>query len=129
MKSGNFGKNYKNLSNSIGPRSNRRDLWIDILTYSSNMTGNWLLSKQIFYTSILPTAERNPVLFAQWVHEMVEKSGIKIKSKAEFIEALDYLGKFDGRINKIGIRKALYHLFQAGLGESEYANRALANSA
>ncbi len=129
MKSGNFGKNYKYFSNSIGPRNNRRDLWIDILTYSSNMTGNWLLSKQIFYTSILPTAERNPVLFAEWVKEMVEKSGIKIKSKAEFLEALDYLKKFNGKTDKMGIRQALYHLFEAGLGESEYANRALVNSA
>ncbi len=129
MKSNNFAKNYQYFDNNIEPRNNSKELWTDILTYSSNLTGNWLLSKHIFYNSIVPTAEKNPAMFARWVKEMVKKSGIKIKSRAEFVEAMNHLRKLNGKRDKTGIRQALYHLFDAGLDESAYANRALKNSA
>ncbi|OGI02046.1 MAG: hypothetical protein A2Y25_04100 [Candidatus Melainabacteria bacterium GWF2_37_15] len=128
-KSDNFIKNYPASVINIEPRNNSIDLWRDILTYSVNLSGNWMLSKQVFYVCIAPTAEKNPARFAAWIMEMVNKSDIKIKSRAEFIEAIDYLRKLDGKTDKSGIKKALYHLFQSGLAESLYASRALKNSA
>ena len=105
------------------------DLWRDILTYSVNLSGNWMLSKQVFYVCIAPTAEKNPAKFAKWIKEMVNKSDIKIKSRAEFIEAINSLRKLNGKTDKSSVRRAIYQLFQSGLVESLYASRALRNSA
>ena len=111
----------------IEPRNKSVDLWKDIQTYSSNLAGNWMLSKHIFYFCIVPTAEKNPEMFAKWIKEMVDKSGVKIKAKSEFIEGINYLTNNSGKKNRSGIRRALYHLFRSGLEESIYASRALQN--
>lgn len=129
MKQSNFAKNYQYFSNDIGPRNSCKDLWNDILTYSLNLNGNWLLSKQVFYHSIAPTAEKNPAKFAGWIKKMVKKSGVRIKSRAEFFHAIDYLTRLEGKRDETGVRQALYHLFESGLDESVYANIALRNSA
>ncbi|HSA07161.1 MAG TPA: hypothetical protein P5556_08265 [Candidatus Gastranaerophilales bacterium] len=106
-------------------RNNPIDVWKDFLTYSSNLNGNWLYSKQIFYSYILPTAEKNPVQFAKWIKKMVKKSGIKIKSKSEFIEAIKYLSGIKGKNERQDIKKALYSLLNSGLEEPTYALNAL----
>lgn len=117
MNKHNFLKNYQVQNSNIEPRDNSKELWMDILSYSSNLPGNWLLSKQIFYFYIVPTAEKNPARFARWIEEMVVTSGIKIKSRSEFTDAINYLRKLDGKTDKSGVRQALYYLFDSGLGE------------
>ena len=123
-----FTKTYKNLSKDFEPRNNPVDLWKDLFTYSSNLNGNWLLSKRIFYDCIVPTAEKNPLQFAKWVKKMVEKSGMKIKSRAEFIEAINYLRKIKNTNNNEEVKIALYYLLDSGLEEPTYALRALNNN-
>lgn len=129
MRSSNFEKNYLSFNHETEPRNSCKDVWKDILTYSSNLNGNWLLSKDVFYSSIVPTAEKNPAKFAEWMKKMVKKSGVRIKSRAEFLKAINYLSRHQGRSEQLGVRQALYHLFEAGLDESVYSYMALKNSA
>lgn len=123
-----FTENSKNFSENFEPRSNSLEVWKDLLTYSSNLSGNWYLSQQIFYNSIVPTAEKDPVKFAKWIKDMVKKSGIKIKSQSEFREAIIYLKKIKGKNDKNEIKKALYYLMESGLEQPIYALKALRNN-
>lgn len=109
-------------------RDNCLDVWNDVLLYSSNLNGNWALSREVFYRHMVPTAEKNPVMFARWMNKLVKSSGLKIKSRAGFVKALDYLRKVK-RKNTIGVKKALFILFEAGLSEPLYAIKALNNKA
>lgn len=118
---------FTNNSKSFNLRNNPVDAWVDILNYSSNLPGNWMLSKHIFYTCIVPTAEKNPALFAKWIREMVRKSGTKIKSRSEFLEAINNLRKIKGKTHNDEVKKALYYLLDSGLEEPTYAQRALNN--
>lgn len=129
MKSSSFIKNYNVFNNNIEPRNSSIELWRDILNYSSNLPGNWLLSKHIFYSNIVPTAERSPAKFALWIKEMVKKSGVKIKARSEFIKAINYLIKLEGKADRSGVKRALYHLFESGISDSACSNPILRNSA
>src|SRR6056297_973730 len=82
--SGGFDKN-------LNCRNNHIDVWTDLFNYSSNLNGNWMRSRQIFYDYILPTAEEDPVQFAKWIRKMVKQSGLKIKSRSEFINSIKSL--------------------------------------
>ncbi len=115
------------LKKEFRSRNNPIDTWVDILNYSSNLHGNWLLSKHIFYTCIVPTAERNPALFARWIKEIVQKSGVKLKSQSEFIDAINILSNLNGRTDSSKIKKALYYLFDSGLQEPGCVETALNN--
>lgn len=106
-------------------QNNPIELWKDLLNYSSNLRGNWMFSKHIFYTRILPLAEKDPEIFAKWVRDMVKKSGTKIKSKSEFFEAIKYLRKLKGNSSKNEVKRALYYLLNSGLDEPTHALRAL----
>ena len=106
---------FNNYSGNFKSRNNPIDLWKDMLTYSSNLNGNWLLSKQVFYNCIVPTAEKDPVLFAKWINKMVKKSGVKIKSRADFLEAINYLRKSKHPRNHDEIKRVLYYLLESGL--------------
>lgn len=123
-----FTGNSENFSENFEPRNNSLDVWKDLLTYSSNLPGNWHLSQRIFYNCIVPTAEKDPARFAQWVKEMVKQSGIKIKSQSEFKEALIHLNNSQHTENKNEIKKALYYLLDSGLEQPIYALKALRNN-
>jgi len=123
-----FNNYSKNLKKDYYSRNNPIDVWRDIFNYSANLPGNWLFSKHIFYSYILPTAEKNPAKFAKWIRAMVKKSGIKIKSNSEFVEALNHLSRIKGKDDRSEIKKALYYLLDSGLEEPEYAQQALLNS-
>ncbi len=125
-----FNKYSENFNESSESRNSPVEVWKDILTYSSSLHGNWLLSKHIFYNYILPTAKKDPVKFAGWIREMVKKSGTKIKSRSEFIAAINSLRRTKGKNdNTTEIKKALYYLLNSGLEEPSYASKALNNSA
>jgi len=113
---------------SFEEKDNYIDVWKDVLTYSSNLNGNWGISMQVFYESMVPTAQKDPAKFARCMHRMVKSSGLKIKSRAGFIKALLYLRKLKRKTNKNGIKKALFNLFEAGLSEPVYALKALGES-
>lgn len=123
-----FDSYSKNFKASAISRNNPIEVWKDILNYSTNLHGNWMLSRHIFYAYIVPTAERNPAQFAEWIKEMVKKSGVKIKSKSEFFLAINYLSKINNSSNKDDIKKALYYLLDSGLEEPVYALHALNNT-
>jgi len=125
MGSGYF--NRDNFSENFEYRNNPIDLWKDMLTYSANLNGNWLLSKHVFYNRIVPTAEKNPALFARWIRIMVKRSGIKIKTRSEFLEAIKYLRKIKHSRNHREIKRILYSLLDSGLEEPSYALKALGN--
>jgi len=101
------------------------DVWKDVLKYSSNLNGNWGVSMQVFYEKMVPAAQKDPAKFARWMHRLVKKSGLKIKSRAGFIRALLLLRKLKRKSNKSSIKKALFNLFEAGLNEPAYAKKAL----
>ncbi len=114
-------------SDSFEVRDNYRDVWQDILLYATNINGNWLFSRQVFYENMVPTAENNPAKFARWINELVKTSGVKIKSRAGFIKSLNYLRKIK-RSNRDNVKKALFDLLEAGLDQPLYALRALKKS-
>ena len=119
---------YSNDFNSnFEERDNYLDVWKDVLLYSSNLNGNWGVSRQVFYESMVPTAEKNPAKFARWINVLVKTSGIKIKSRAGFLKSLNYLRKLQKHATKDDIQKALFNLFEAGLNEPLYALKALKN--
>jgi len=122
-----FNKNFGSFSENFESRNNPIDVWKDMLTYSSNLNGNWLLSKQVFYNCIVPTAEKNPALFARWIRIMVKKSGKKIKSRSDFLAAINYLRKIKNSKNHREIKRILYSLLDSGLEEPTYAFNALGN--
>lgn len=93
-------------------------IWNDIINYSLNLNGNWLFSRHIFYFNIIPTVEKDPAGFAEWVREMVKKSGIRLKSRSGFAKAINLLKKLNAREDKRGIGIALYYLFESGLEEA-----------
>jgi hypothetical protein len=109
---------YYNHNESFESRDNFVDAWKDIMSYASNLKGNWPLSQLIFYNCIVPTAEKNPEQFAGWIHEMVRKSNIKIKSRALYLSAIRCMKKLKGKRSSTGIKKALYDLLESGLEES-----------
>jgi len=113
-------------ANNFEIRDNYLDVWNDILLYASNINGNWLFSQQIFYETMVPTAEKNPARFARWINEMVKTSGVKIKSRAGFIKSLNYLRKIK-RKNKNNIKMALFEMLESGLNQPLYALRAIKN--
>ncbi|NLF84413.1 MAG: hypothetical protein GX568_10615 [Candidatus Gastranaerophilales bacterium] len=106
-------------------RDNPIDVWKDILSYSSNLNGNWMFSKEIFYNRLVPTAEKNPELFARWIRIMVKKSGVKIKSRSEYLEALKYLRSIKNRNARNKIRRILYTLLNSGIEEPSCISRIL----
>ena len=119
---------YSNDFNSnFEERDNYLDVCKDVLLYSSNLNGNWGVSMQVFYKNMVPTAEKDPAKFARWINELVKSSGVKIKSRAGFLKALNYLRKLQKSNNKKDIKKALFSLFEAGLNEPLYALKALNN--
>jgi hypothetical protein len=129
MKS-NYFIGYSNDFNAdFEARDNYLDVWKDVLLYSSSLHGNWLLSRQVFYESMVPTAEKDPAKFANWISKMVKTSGLKIKSRAGFLRALVYLRRLKRSTDKDEIKKALFNLFDSGLNEPLYAIKALNNQA
>lgn len=127
MKS-NYFVGYSNSNEDFEARDNYLDVWKDVLLYSSNLNGNWLLSRQVFYESMVPTAERDPAAFARWINGLVRASGIKIKSRGGFLRALVYLRRLRKNTDKNDIKKALFSLFESGLNEPTYALKALKNT-
>jgi len=129
MKSNYFIGYGNDFNSNFEERDNCLDVWKDVLLYSSNLHGNWGVSRQVFYKSMVPTAEKDPAKFARWINELVKTSGIKIKSRAGFLRALNYLRKLQKSNDKNEIKKALFSLFEAGLNEPNYALKALKNQA
>ncbi|MEI8388978.1 MAG: hypothetical protein WCG23_03725 [bacterium] len=128
MKSNYFIGYSNDFNSNFEEKDNYLDVWKDVLIYSSNLQGNWGVSRQVFYESMVPTAEKDPAKFARWINELVKSSGIKIKSRAGFLKSLNYLRKLQKKNNKNEIKKALFSLFEAGLNEPLYALKALKNS-
>jgi hypothetical protein len=118
-------KQSNNFNKDLECRNNPVDVWKDILSYSSNLNGNWMFSKEIFYNRLVPTAEKNPELFARWIRVMVKKSGVKIKSRSEYMEALKYLRRIKNKNARNKIRQVLYTLLNSGLEEPSSINRVL----
>ena len=116
---------HRSFDNMSEVRDNCFDVWNDVLLYSSNLNGNWVLSREVFYRNMVPTAEKDPAKFARWINRLVKTSGIKIKSRAGFIRALNYLRKLNKTSDDADIKKALFNLFEAGLNEPLYASKAL----
>jgi len=110
--------------NKLSIRENSLDVWLDLFLYAQNLSGNWMTSREIFFNCIVPTAERNPQLFAKWVNSMVRVSGLKIKHRSAFYGSLSTLRKFKGK-NDYEVRKALTNLIASGLEEPDYAKNAL----
>lgn len=124
MKSDKFTGGYGSFDD-FEIRDNCFDVWNDVLRYSSNLNGNWALSREVFYRNMVPTAEKDPAMFARWMNKLVKTSGVKIKSRAGFLQAINYLRKFNDAGDKADIKKALFNLFEAGLNDSLYASKAL----
>ncbi len=127
MKSNNYVGYSDEFNKNFEERDNDLDVWKDVFIYSSNLNGNWNISMQIFYKSIVPTAKKDPAKYARWINRLVRASGIKIKSRAGFLKALYYLRKLKKHNNKKYIKKALFSLFEAGLNEPLYALKAINN--
>lgn len=115
----------ENFNGNFEAKDNYMEVWNDVFLYSSNLNGNWIKSRQVFYESMVPTAEKNPSKFARQIHELVKASGLKIKSRAGFIRALNYLRKIHKKNKRNEIKKALFSLFEAGLNEPLYALKAI----
>ena len=116
---------YSSFDDMSKIRDNCFDAWNDVLLYSSNLKGNWGVSREVFYKYMVPTAEKDPAKFARWMNRLVKTSGVKIKSRAGFIKALNYLRKLNKNSDNADIKKALFSLFEAGLNEPLYASKAL----
>ena len=129
MKSNYFIGYGNDFNSNFEERDNCLDVWKDVLLYSSSLHGNWGVSRQVFYKSMVPTAEKDPAKFARWMNELVKTSGIKIKSRAGFLRSLNYLRKSQKNNDKNEIKKALFSLFEAGLNEPLYALKAIKNQA
>ncbi|OGH96107.1 MAG: hypothetical protein A2039_07800 [Candidatus Melainabacteria bacterium GWA2_34_9] len=127
MKSNYFIGYGNDFNSNFEERDNCLDVWKDVLLYSSSLHGNWGVSRQVFYKSMVPTAEKDPAKFARWMNGLVKSSGIKIKSRAGFLRSLNYLRKLQKNANKDDIQKALFSLFEAGLNEPLYALKAIKN--
>ena len=111
----------------INIRDNPVDLWSDYLSYACNLYGNWFVSRDIFLRNLVPTAEKNPALFAKWIDDMVKISGVKILQKSSYISSLK-LSRKTGMYEKHApsdIKKALTLLFNAGLDKPIYAKKAI----
>lgn len=129
MSSNYFVGNSFDFNSKFEERDNCLDVWKDVLLYSSSLKGNWLISRQVFYKSMVPTAVKHPVKFARWINELVKTSGLKIKSRAGFLRSLNYLRKMKNNTNENDVQKVLFNLFEAGLNEPLYAIKALNNQA
>lgn len=114
-----------NFDNNFEVRDNYLDVWKDVLLYSSCLNGNWVISRRVFYESIVPTAEKSPAVFARWINKLVKTSGLKIKSRSGFLQALKNLRKFHKKNNRSDIKKVLFGLLESGLNEPSYAIKAL----
>lgn len=112
---------------STNARNNHLDLWSDFLSYAENLNCNWLVSQDIFRNSIVPTAQKDPMLFARWVRTMVKSSGRKIKSRTIFAKSLKILRKFKNQnaSNNSELSIVITELLEAGLKEPSYAKLAI----
>jgi hypothetical protein len=119
--------NYSYDNSDEQVRDNHIEVWSDLFYYAQNLKGNWLVSQEIFRTFIVPTAERNPLLFAKWVDDMVRISGLRIRSRALFARALKFIrrSRFLKKQDKNALSRALTELINAGLDEPVYAQRAI----
>lgn len=129
MNSNSFVGHSFDFNSDFEERDNCLDVWKDVLLYSSSLKGNWLISRQVFYKSMVPTAVKHPAKFARWINGLVKTSGIKIKSRAGFLESLNYLRKMTKDTSENDVQKVLFNLFEAGLNEPLYAIKALNNQA
>lgn len=120
-----FSENY--ITENTDVRNSSLQVWDDLFLYASNLRGNWLLSKEIFYKNLLPTAEKDPALFAESVANMVQTSGLKIKYDSTYKKSLNLLRKFRRfrKDKKNFIKRVLTGLFLSGLNEPLYAQSAL----
>jgi|GEM_PF-2332124 len=116
-----------NQTNFNVVRNDPLALWDDIFHYASNLKGNWFVSQDIFNHYLLPTAEKNPIMFAKWVDDMVKVSGLKIKCHSSFLKSLRHLKRFNflKKSNRANLKKVLVNLFNAGLCEPKIAKIAL----
>jgi len=119
--------NYSYDNSDEQVRDNHIEVWSDLFYYAQNLKGNWLVSQEIFRTFIVPTAEKNPLLFAKWVDDMVRISGLRIRSRALFARALKFIrrSRFLKKQDKNALSRAITELINAGLDEPIYAQRAI----
>lgn len=118
------------LTSNVEPKNNYFQVWDDVFTYADNLKCNWLVSKEIFNSRILPKAIENPEQYADLINEMVIASGKKLKRPGTLKKALRILKKLKiakKRGEKI-LRSALVELFNSGIEEPDFAKRALTNA-
>lgn len=118
------------LTSNREPKNNYFQAWDDVFTYADNLKCNWLVSKEIFNSRILPKAIENPEQYADLINEMVIVSGEKLKRPGTLQKALRVLRKLKiakKRGEKI-LRSALVELFNSGIEEPDFAKRALTNA-
>ncbi|MDD3013064.1 MAG: hypothetical protein PHC34_05115 [Candidatus Gastranaerophilales bacterium] len=122
-----LGDESENQLNSKVVRNDPLSLWDDIFHYAANLNGNWHVSQDIFNRYLLPTAEKNPIMFAKWVNDMVKVSGLKIKCHSSFFKSLRHIKRFNflKKSNRAELKKVLVCLFNAGLCEPKIAKIAL----
>lgn len=103
------------------------DLWNDIFEYANNLSGNWMISQEIFRKKIVPTAEQNPMKFAKWVDDMVKVSGLKIKSRNMFARSLRFIRRFKNlkNVSRNELSKAVTEILNSGISDPTYAKRAM----
>jgi hypothetical protein len=108
-------------------RKDQYVLWDDFYNYASNLNRDWMLSQDIFNRYLVPTAENNPDAFVEWVNNMVEVSGVKLKCKASFSRTLYRIKRlnFLKRSNRAKLKIILVSLFNSGLSEPQIAKKAL----
>jgi len=125
-----LGKDSGSYINSGIVRDDPLALWDDFFNYAANLKGNWQVSQEIFNHYLLPTAEKNPVMFAKWVDDMVKVSGLKIKCHSSFILTIKHIKRFNflKKSNRSDLKKVLVNLFNAGLCEPKIAKLALENA-
>lgn len=116
-----------NFNNNEMARINYLEVWDDLFNYASNLKGNWLVSQRIFNTYVLPTAEKNPRIFAEWINDMVRISGLKIKYRSNFIKSIRFLKRFKNlkKSTRTELKIALAILFHSGLNDPLYAQNAI----
>lgn len=108
-------------------RNDEYVLWDDFYNYASNLNRDWMLSQDIFNRYLVPTAENNPDAFVEWVNNMVEVSGVKLKCKTSFSRTLYRIKRlnFLKRSNRTKLKIILVSLLNSGLSEPQIAKKAL----
>ena len=105
-------------------------VWDDVFAYADNLKCNWLVSKEIFNSRILPKAIENPEQYADLINDMVIASGTKLKRPGTLKKSLRILRKIKiakKRGEKI-LRTALVELFSSGIEEPDCAKMALSKA-